>query len=143
MKNSILINANNAIKNALTITALFALLLVGSNAKANDGGGKTNNPSVEIKYLGTVDYKPIFKVEFEAEDIEDLYLSLKDENGNTFYSEAVKEKKYSKKFQFDNMDVDGMSFTVILRSKKGTRAQVFEINKNVRQVEDIVIAKIQ
>lgn len=143
MKNSILINANKAFKNVLTITAFFAFLLVSGNVKANDEGGKFKNPSVEIKYLGSVDFKPIFKVEFNNEEAGDFYLSLKDDSGNTFYSELVKEKKYSKKFQFDNMDVDGMSFTLVLRSKKGTSAQVFEINKNVRQVEDIVIAKIK
>jgi hypothetical protein len=125
------------------MTALFAFLLLGGNANANDEGGKSKNPAVEIKYLGSVDYKPIFKVEFENEGEDDLYLSLKDENGNTFYSEQVKDKKYSKKFQFENMDLDGMNFTVVLRSKNGTRSQMFEINKNVRQVEDIVIAKIQ
>jgi hypothetical protein len=93
--------------------------------------------------MGTVDYMPVVKVEFDNADGGEYYLSLKDDNGHVFYSEVVKATKYSKSFQFDNTDLSGMRVTLSLKSKKENRTQVYEINKSVRQVEDVVIAKIQ
>ncbi len=143
MKNSSTINLSKAFKNVITLTALFVFLLGSNNANASDNGDKIKAPTVEIKYMGTVDYMPVVRVEFDNAEGNEYYLSLKDDKGSTFYSEVVKAVKYSKSFQLENADLSGMRITLTLRSKKENSTQVFEINKSVRQVEDVVIAKIQ
>ena len=142
MRNSCTINLSRSLRN-LTLTALTIFLFAANNANASDDGGKAKPPVVEIKYMGTVDHMPVVKVEFDNADGGEYYLSLKDDNGHVFYSEVVKATKYSKSFQFDNTDLSGMRVTLSLKSKKENRTQVYEINKSVRQVEDVVIAKIQ
>jgi hypothetical protein len=142
MKNVSTINANKSLRVLFSTVALFVLLFTSATVHATDNGDKIKNPDVEINYLGTVDYKPIFKVEFDNLTNQEVYFNLKDENGTTIYSEVVKDRKFSRKFQFENIDVNGMKVVLTLRTK-GAKDQVYQINQNTHQVEDVVIAKVK
>ena len=96
---------------------------------------------VEFKYLGTVNNQPLFGVEFENPNEEDLYISLKGPDGTILYSEWFKDKKYSKKFRIEDYPEDAVTFAVMSRKEKQT--QVFRINKSTRVVEDVVVTRLR
>jgi hypothetical protein len=141
MKNQLQLNLRNAAKNMFTFLAVAALVIAGTtSAQASD---TPKNTPVEIKYLGSFNSKPVFEIAFDNADSEEIYLTLKDNDGNILYSEVVKDKKFSRKIQLDNEELYGSKVTLTLRSRKGTQHQVFQINKNVRVVEDVQIARVQ
>ena len=138
MKNRNNFNFTSVLRN-LTLTALFALLFVPSTVLAAD---TKPVPPVEITYVGSIDFKPVFQIDFDNQDAAEVNLLLRDEDGTIIYSELVKDKKYSRKIQLENIDRNAR-ITLVLRSKKGTQSQVFEINKSTKVVENVVVAKVQ
>ncbi len=139
MKNLSMINWNKMFSTILKPTALaLVLVLAFSNVKAND---KIKPAEVEIKYIGKTNGNPIFQINFENAQGDNVYLALRDEYGNTIFGDFVKEKGYSRKIQFDNVDLSDLKLTLTLRSKNGTHKQNFQISKNVQLVENVEVAK--
>ena len=121
------------------LSTLFLVLLATGNVQANDIPKKE---PAEIKYIGSVNQKPIFQLNFENPEGEEVYLSLKDENGVVIYSDVVKDKKYSKKLQLDTGDINELKMVLSLRSKKGLATQTFQINKQIRMIENIEVSRL-
>lgn len=124
---------------ASSIVLAFILVFTSATASATD---KIKAPSVEVKYIGSIDNSPLFQVDFENETGEDVYVTLKDEVGNVLYTEVSKEKKFSKKFRLEGADLYNAKLVLNIRSKKETQAHVFQINKSVRQVEEVTVNKL-
>lgn len=131
-------NINNIVK-VLFFTAVLALFTVGTVLTANAQDG--NNP-VAIKYLGAVGQQPIFQVEFDNLQEEELLVTLKDSDGNTMYSERFKDKKFAKRFQLERAD-DDLRVTLIITNKKDRFTQQYQINRNTRVVEDVTVTKVR
>jgi hypothetical protein len=139
MKNLSNINLGKAVRRMVTSATLLFILL--STATAVHATDKVKNPPADIKYIGSVDSKPIFQIDFANQDAEEVSLTLKDQYGTVIYTDLVKDKNYTRKLQLDNVD-SNIKLVLSLRSKKGVQTQQFQINKNVRVVEDVVIAKL-
>jgi hypothetical protein len=120
-------------------TLLFMSLLGQVQANPID---KTKNAPVEVKYLGSVQGKPLFQIAFNNPLGEEVTLSLRDENGVLIYSDVVKDKSYSRKLQFNDLDTDKLRVTLTLRTKKESQSQTFEITKSTRVVEDVAVVSL-
>lgn len=131
----------NTIVKILFFTAVIALFTFGTvlTANAQEGGNKDN---VEIKYLGSVGNNPIFQVEFDNLEEEELYITLKDSEGNTLYAERFKDKKFSKKFQVERADED-LRVVLTVANRKGRFSQQYQINRNTRIVQDVFVTKVR
>src|SRR5919206_3154932 len=142
MKSLSNINLSKAIRSL--VSPVFALLVLFSsvNAKAADKV-TTPAPPVDFKYLGTIDDKPVFQINFSNAEGEKVNLYLKDENGNIIYSDLVKDKNYSRKIQLENIDLGTLKVILSIRSKKENLTQAFIINQNTRTEENIEIAKLK
>ena len=135
-------NFNKIIRRIATpavFSTLFLVLLVTGDVQANDA---TKKEPIEIKYIGSVNQNPVFQIDFENPEGEEVYLSLKDENGVLIYSDVVKDKKYSRKLQLNTGDINDLKMVLSLRSKKGVETQTFQINKNVRVIENVEVARL-
>jgi hypothetical protein len=62
--------------------------------------------------------------------------------GNTYYSEKVRDRRYSKKFQLDRDDLDRVRLVFTLSGGKEKQSQAFEINTQTRTVQDVVITRL-
>ena len=139
MKNSSTINWNKISKTLLVLVLFSFSFLLSSDVKANDS---IKTAIAEIKYLGSVEGNPVFQISFENQEGEDVYLALRDENGNTIYADFVKGKNYTRKIQFDGVDLSELKLTLSLRSKNGTKKQNFQINKSTQVLENIEVANL-
>jgi hypothetical protein len=132
--------------NALTHlfkSSLLALLFVSVlTASAQAADTKPKEIPVEVKYLGSVAGKPLFQIVVNNPQNEEAFLTLRDENGNTIYSDVVKEKSYSRKLQFNELEADKLVVTLTLRTKKDTQSKTFAITKSTRVVEDVAVVNL-
>ena len=141
MKKQIMTNLSSVIRKAalgIGFASLVAFSFIPARANAQDP-----SPSgVVIRYIGSINNQPVFQIEFENQNAEAYNVSIKDEVGNTLYNEKFKDKKFSKKFQFERSTTDDMKLTFTLSGQKQRLTQVFEVNTSVRTVEDVVVTKL-
>ena len=130
--------ANN-VRKAATFMVLASVLVF--NAPIANATDKVN-PNIEVKYMGTVNNSPLFQVEFNNEEGDEVSIYLRDAHGNLLYSEVTKDKKFSRKFRLEDIELDDNKITLHIRSKKGNLSETFQINKSVRQVEEVVVNKL-
>lgn len=140
MKNLSNINWSNAVRR-MVASVTFASLILFLTPSTVHAADEVKNPPAEIKYIGSVDSKPIFQINFANLNSDEVNLTLKDQYGTVIYADLIKDKNYSRKIQLENVDSD-LKLTLTLRSKAGTQTQQFKINKNVRVIEDVVVAKL-
>ncbi len=138
MKNLSNINLGKVVRRVVTSATLLFVLFSTTAVHATD---KVKNPPADIKYIGSVDSKPIFQIDIANEDAQEVSLTLKDQDGTVIYADVIKDKSYTRKIQLENVD-SNLKLTLSLRSKKGVQTQQFQINKNVRVVEDVVVDKL-
>ena len=145
MKNSIVqklalsISGRNARVAAFVIllaTAMPSFVSAQNTPQVTTGGGV----HAAIKYVGTQDDQLIFKLEIDNNLNESYSLKIRDEEGNTFFEERFKDKKVSRRFAIKKEDA-GELLTFIIRSSKDQQIETFQIDRNVRMVEDLVITR--
>lgn len=140
MKNVMRINWKDLFsnfKNTSVLALAFFSFVVTSTVQAAD---KIKSSPVEIRYVGSMDGKPVFEINVKNPGENGTQLSIKDEYGVILYSETIKDKDYSRKVQFENLDMGDLKLTLSLRSKNVYHSQEFKISKNTRLVQDIEVA---
>ncbi len=126
-------------RNAMVRFSLAALLVF--NAATAFAGGKPEDPFVSIRYIGTVQDRALFQVDFVNEDEESFLLSIQDENGTYLYKEKISGRTFTKKFEWQNEDINVSKLVFSITNLKSKKTQVFEVASEVRTVRDVVINK--
>lgn len=147
MKNNTTNNVRSLVKRVLTPAAFACIMIAGTvpstaHAAERKKAEQLETP-VEIKYIGKVDSQPVYQVDVDNLNEDEIYLTLRDENGSLLYSDTFKGKKFSKKFQFNVADADSMKITLGLTSKNEKKSQVLQFNNVIKTYEDVVVTKVQ
>ena len=61
----------------------------------------SKSPNAEIKYIGMVDDKLVFEVNYKNEAEAGFLLEIRDGNGFEFYSAKFKQKNFKKRYAID------------------------------------------
>jgi hypothetical protein len=93
-----------------------------------------------VNYVGSVDNQPIFQIEFDNKSEELFTVSIRDSDGNLLYVERSKDRKFLKRFRYQGDDA--VKLTFVLSTEKGKQTQAFEVNQNIRVVQDVVVNKL-
>ena len=143
MKNQ-LNNRSIVVRNILASAAFASILLVTSVPYAAHAADKKNEAKtpVEVKYLGAYEATPVFQLNIDNSNQEELLVELKDEDGSTLYSERVTAKNFSRKFRL-NSELLGKNLTMSVSSKDEKDKQVFQIKNQTKVVEDVVVEKVR
>ncbi len=129
---------NTTIRFVLAATLITAML--PSMAQAPVLNAITG--TIAVQYLGSVDNQPVFQIEFENTSGVPVQVYIKDDEGNTIYFEKFRDKKFSKKFRFDQPLEQSMKLTFTLATEKEKQTQVFEVNTSIRMIQDVVVTKL-
>jgi hypothetical protein len=123
--------------------ALVAFLFAGLWQAAPVQAAETPKETpVEIKYIGSKEGKLLFQIHFNNPNAEEVNLVLRDENGNVIYTEVVRDKVYSRKIQFEELDTDKLKLVLSLRTRKEVQSKTFEIKRSTRVIEDIAVVTL-
>ena len=128
-----------SIKNYLTMALFVVLSLVTTIARAHNG--ENNPPAAQLKYLGILKNQPVFQLDLSSVNEQQFTISIKDQFGESLYTERVKAKAYTKKFL---LDLDNLGDAVLRVEVKSGRnkPEVFKINRNTKYYEETSISKL-
>ena len=102
---------------------------------------KPDPTGAEVTYLGIVDDKLVFKLDFKNESGEKFNVSIKSVNGGIFYSEKHNTKNFSKKFLVSKEDFESAALTFIVTTSSARESYVFNLNKVTSVVENIIVTR--
>jgi hypothetical protein len=141
MKSNILRTVKNYTRRAFTGVMVVCVLMVTClpvAAEAQKFALEPKNP--EVRYLGTVQDKLVFQIDLPRVS-PDQYISIKDEDGMTLFTEKIRDNKFSRKFAFEKEEFEGKKLSFVIYGGKETTAQTFQVTRNMRVVEDLVITR--
>ena len=120
----------------------FTILMFGMASAASTQDSAVNAPNPAIKYIGSLDGQPLFRVELNNDNAKVQYLTIKDDQGVVLYSEKIKGKQFSKTFRFENLDRDNVKLSFIVETDKGTQSQDFKVNSSTRVLNNVVVTTL-
>jgi len=107
-------------------------------------GSDEQSKTVELKYVGTINNKPVFQlIILEGASDKEYTLSITDEFGNTLYKSAVKNNS-SKKFMINTDEVnldDAIKFELVGRTTN--KKITYEINRISRTMEETAVVALR
>jgi hypothetical protein len=130
--------------NRLIAIAFFTVFSVAAApfAMAADSSHNRVMP-VELKLVGNINNQPIFQLSYAGNTEQDEFtIVIRDEDGNALYRENIKGENFTKKFLLNKDEVGDGALRFEVSSKKFSKTVVYEINRNTRQVEELVISKL-
>lgn len=131
------------INKRLIVVAFFTVFSIASAPAAMANGGKNSLP-VELKFIGNINNQPLFQLSFAGNAEEnDFTISIRDEEGNSLYSENIKGEIFYKKFLLNNEGTGNEVLRFEIISKRSGKNVVFEINRQSSSVEEIVVNKVK
>jgi hypothetical protein len=83
----------------------------------------------------------VFQLAINSAEVKDFAISVKDQFGEVLYTEKVKVKTYTRKFQLDTENLGDAVLRVEVKSGKN-KPDVFKINRNTRYFEETSVSKL-
>ena len=124
---------------AIAFFTVFSATVV--SASTNDSSNLVM--PLELKLIGSINNQPLFQLSYAGTtEQDDFAIIIRDENGNSLYRENIKGESFTKKFLLNRDDLGDGTLRFEITSKKNSKTVVYEVNRNTRQVEELVISKM-
>jgi hypothetical protein len=127
------------------ITRIFAIVLAGfftialsTPVLAND---EKKTIPVDLKFIGNIQNRPVFQLSFNNAEEADYTVIVRDEFNTVLYREYVKAGNTTKKFMLNTEELGNGVVYFEISGKKSAKSVVYEVNKQSRVIEDVVINK--
>lgn len=128
-------------KTRITAFALFTVISMGFTKPQHD---KPKGPA-EIKVTGDIKKQPVFHLKLNNAEEEEYLVSVKDESGEELYSETLKRKFISRRYQLGSHDeeineVFHLQFEIT--KVKTNETYYYKVSRKARSVQEIVVAQL-
>ena len=120
--------------------SLFFVVSLNLTAAANDDDKKSS--AIEVKVISNDNEQPIFQLDLNNKEVEEFYVTIKDNYGNTLYADKVKGSRISKRFMLSSDGLADESIRIEVRSKKTNKSEVYTINRSSKYVQETVVSKL-
>ena len=120
--------------------SLFFVLSLNLTASATDEDKKPS--TIQLKMISNANEAPVFQLDLNNKEVEEFYVTIKDNFGNTLYSDKIKGSNISKKFKLNPEGMSDESIRVEVRSKKTNKSEVYTINRSAKYIQETVVSKL-
>ncbi|HTF28927.1 MAG TPA: hypothetical protein VK625_08790 [Flavitalea sp.] len=120
--------------------SLFFVLSLNLTASATDEDKKPS--TIQLKMISNANEAPVFQLDLNNKEVEEFYVTIKDNFGNTLYSDKIKGSNISKKFKLNPEGMSDESIRVEVRSKKTNKSEVYTINRSSKYIQETVVNKL-
>jgi hypothetical protein len=129
---------SNKLIAAAAIAALFTVACAVP-VRANDTG-KDPIP-VELKLMGTLNNCPAFQLVFSNPENSFYTVTIRDENDVIWYKDKVKGGSFSKIYLVKTDELGNVPFAIEVSGRSTDKTVVYQVNRKLRLVEDLVVKK--
>src|SRR6188508_1089506 len=131
-------------KNKTIIIALMAIISTSFSSPVSAMDKKKDPPGVEIKYLGFLDKNPVFEIIFNNVQVDNYFITIRDEASTTLYSEKISGKSISRRYRIDTEEIipeGGLRFEIRVGSTNKTEVYVAGTTESITR--EMAVNKIQ
>jgi hypothetical protein len=128
---------NTLVKRSVLSLGLSTILLAGAASAQS-----STNPDPAVKYIGTLDGQPMFKVQLNNQTGNVYHLTIKDDEGTVLYTERFTDKQFAKSFKFDNAERNNVKLTFILEGNKTVQSREFNVNSSTQVLDNVVVTTL-
>lgn len=123
---------------ALALVTIFTT----TTAFAATVNNENENPE-EVRYIGNVNELPVYRLSLNNANTATYVVTIKDNDGNTLYSEKVSGKDIVRNYQFE--ELPSFDYSVIFEVNNLTNggSSIYKINKTKKSVDEIAVNKIK
>jgi hypothetical protein len=122
---------------------ILAFVFVSSFAIPASANYEKNLIPVELKFLGNFKNQPLFQLSFTNAVETEFTVIVRDEYNTVLYKDNVKGGTFAKKFLFNTDELGDASLRFEIIGTKDQKPAVFEISKNSRYIQDVVVNKVK
>ena len=122
---------------ALVLVAVFTM----SFSQTPGTPGTTENPA-ELKYIGSIDNQPQFKLSLNNTESDEFLIVIKNKGGEVIYKERLKGANISRKYQLQTDDNNATGITFVVSSKNGKSRVAYTVNETSRLIQDVSITAL-
>ena len=134
-------------KKVLINTRILAIALAATFTTAFSSPALANEEKkaipVELKFVGNIESQPVFLLSFNNAEENGYTIIVRDEYGNVLYRDKVKGGNIAKKFMLNTEELGDVALQFEIIGSKTEKSVVYEVNKQSRLVEDLVINKMK
>jgi len=116
---------------SLSTTALFAA----------NGDSNTEKPAA-VKYMGTINDQIVFQLNYDNNEGQSFYVTVKDADGVILYNGKFNDKNFSKQFRFYKSELGNADLLFTLTAQNEKQSQTFKVATTSRIVEEVVVTKL-
>ena len=125
------------VKRSVLSLGLSTILLAGAASAQSSA-----NPDPAVKYIGSIDGQPMFKVQLNNQTGAIYHLTIKDDEGTVLYAEKFSDKQFSKSFKFDNAERSNVKLTFVLEGNKTVQSKEFKVNSSTQVLDNVVVTTL-
>jgi len=123
---------------AVALVALFTVTL------AQAAPATEKNPTgVEFKFIGNHKNQPVLELSFNNPEEVEFTVEVVDEYNTVLYKDVVKANNTTKKFLLNTEELGNVGLRFQITGRKSNKTVVYEVNRNARVVEDLVVNKVK
>ena len=134
--------SNSTKTNLVRFGAAFLILFSSFSTVSAQKATQIGEPHVSIRYAGSVDDKAQFQFDLVSDNEEDYLLAIQEFDGTILYKEKIERRTFTRKFVWNNADINSTKLVFSITGMKSKKTQVFEVNAKVRTVQDVEITKL-
>jgi hypothetical protein len=128
--------------NSRLIAIAFFTVFTSAAAPAAHANYSKELP-VELKYAGNIKNQAIFQLIVSGNTPNNDYtIIIRDPSGIPFYRENIKADNFTKKFLFDTDELGADTLVFEIYSRKANQSVKYNINRQTRFVEEVVVNAI-
>lgn len=129
------------VKNLLLI-AMIATSFTNAAIAGNPNNRNTKEP-IELKWLGNIENKSIFVLEFSDQNKADTYnLIITDENGYEFFNEVIDPSKKTRKFFLNVDELANTKVNFELTSRATGKKTSYQVNLQQTTTNGLTMTKM-
>ena len=95
-----------------------------------------------MKFIGNIENQPVFQLTFTNAEENEFSIVVRDEFNTVLYRDYVKAGNVTKKFLLNTEDLGNTAIQFEITGKKTHKKVIYEVNKQSRLVEDVVVNKM-
>ncbi|HVW99213.1 MAG TPA: hypothetical protein VHA52_02065 [Candidatus Babeliaceae bacterium] len=127
----------------ILVIGLFSLCAI-TFTNAAFAGVKDTTPA-ELKFIGKIDNHPVFELKLNNPEKAEYYVTIKDADNNTLYSETLKGSNLTRKYSIDVDDAElhspSFGLRVEVTSAETHKTEVYKVSAHTSVTENIIVAK--